>query len=69
MDALANAKQTTARYGRQIGEMGIMDLIHELDWFWAIHYDEAGLLKIGGLNALQKIALAAAMKAYAEGLR
>jgi hypothetical protein len=52
-----------------VGEMGLFDAVHTLGWFDQIHYDEECVLQIRDLGDLQTVALAAALIAYAEGMR
>lgn len=66
---LAQARDIIRRKAKVVGEMGLLDILHVLNWFDQVHYDEEGILQIRDLGDLQTVALAGALVAYAEGLR
>lgn len=68
-DRLALAKKLINKKAKEVGEMGLFDAVHALEWFDHMQYDEEAVLKLVDLSDLQKVALAAALVAYAEGVR
>ncbi len=66
---LAQARDIIRRKAKAVGEMGLFDAVHTLGWFDQIHYDAEGILQLRDLGDLQTVALAAALVAYAEGMR
>lgn len=68
-DRLALAQKLINKKAKEVGEMGLFDAVHGLEWFDHIQYDEEAVLKLVDLSDLQKVALAAALIAYAEGVR
>lgn len=66
---LDQARDIIRRKAKAVGEMGLFDVVHTLGWFDQIHYDGEAVLQIRDLGDLQTVALAAALVAYAEGMR
>jgi hypothetical protein len=63
------AKAIVQKHVPQVGELGLLDIMHELNWFDHTNYDEKGILQLSGLSDLQLIGLAACLIAYSEGVR
>ena len=59
------ASQIVRTRHRDVGEAGMLEICHRLQWYDCPSYSPEGKLVLAGLDGLHVVALAAAMVAYA----